>query len=346
MHMTARTQHSAHSSPLFADALLAPAACSDAALAQLDAASRWFTTRRGTDQMAGVEGFHAVGGALHAMSLALARAELAGVPRAAIRDAVAGVRAVLAASPFARHIQEWPRGYMGDFEVIGQIIGRVNLAPPGTIAYWVEEHALHSPVTQQHRNKVQHQSRQMIDLLARQPDARILVVACGTAPDLRLVPRPLLARATVVLNDADADALARCRADLHDRAASVTFVGGNLFGALRRLRALGPYDLVLAGGLFDYLPDKAAVTLLRAVRSSLLAPSGQCFFTNIATGNPFRGWCEYLATWSLIERSPDDVQALVEAAGWAAACLEVTRDETGLALLVTVGDWRAATAAA
>jgi len=335
MHMPARSLPPVDSTPAFADALLVAAAHEAEALTHLEAAASWFTARSGTDPMPGLEGMHAVGSALHVLSLALARAEVAGVPRDAIRDAVAGVRAVQATSPFARHIQTWPRGYKGDFEVIGQIIARTNLAPPDTLAYWIEEHALHSPVTQQHRNKVQHQARQICDTLSERPDARILVIACGTAPDLRLVPRPMLARARVVLNDGDRDALECCKADVSAIVPGVTLVEGNLFASLRRFKALGPFDLVLAGGLFDYLPDRAATTLLRAAHASWLAPGGRMFFTNIAEGNPFRLWCEYLADWPLIERSVADVHRLLALSDWPSLNVHITREETGLALLIT-----------
>ena len=45
---------------------------------------------------------------------------------------------------------------------------------------------------------------------------------------------------------------------------------------------------VLAGGLFDYLPDKSVSTLLRIVFHQLLEEDGTIMFTNILADNPFR----------------------------------------------------------
>jgi hypothetical protein len=111
------------------------------------------------------------------------------------------------------------------------------------------------------------------------------------------------------------------------------FVQGRVPRALTRLRTSGPFDLVVAGGLFDYLPDAWAVSTLTLVRE-LLAPGGRVLFSNIARGNPFRPWIEYLADWHLIERNESDARRLLAGAGFAAERLRVSRDATGLALII------------
>jgi O-methyltransferase involved in polyketide biosynthesis len=83
---------------------------------------------------------------------------------------------------------------------------------------------------------------------------------------------------------------------------------------LRRVREHGPFDLILAGGLFDYLSDKMIARTLSDAWS-MLAPEGRIVFTNIATGNPFRVWIEYMGDWKLIERSEEDVASLCRLAG-------------------------------
>ena len=80
-------------------------------------------------------------------------------------------------------------------------------------------------------------------------------------------------------------------------------------------RTLGPFDLVVAGGLFDYLPDEAITRLLQQARERLLTPSGQVLFTNIALENPCRLWIECLADWRLIHRSADHLSRQCADAG-------------------------------
>lgn len=117
--------------------------------------------------------------------------------------------------------QEWPRGYPGDFDTVEHLLSQTNQAPPSTLAWHLEAHSLGATIAQQHRNKVTYQARLLIDLLAdctgdstHLPDAprTVLILACGAAPDLRLVPIGIVRpEDRFVLNDIDADALTQAR---------------------------------------------------------------------------------------------------------------------------------------
>jgi hypothetical protein len=74
------------------------------------------------------------------------------------------------------------------------------------------------------------------------------------------------------------------------------------------------------------------VATLSAARD-LLLPGGRMLFSNIAVGNPFRPWIEYLADWRLIERDEAEVLRLIGEAGFQVERAKVTRDSSGLALL-------------
>jgi hypothetical protein len=102
---------------------------------------------------------------------------------------------------------------------------------------------------------------------------------------------------------------------------------------LRQTRDYGPYHLISAGGLFDYLPDRL-VSLTLGIACKLLAPGGRMVFTNIGAGNPFRVWLEYMADWKLIERSEQEVERLCRDAGISAP-VTLERDSTGLAILAS-----------
>jgi extracellular factor (EF) 3-hydroxypalmitic acid methyl ester biosynthesis protein len=96
------------------------------------------------------------------------------------------------------------------------------------------------------------------------------------------------------------------------------------------------FDLVVAGGLFDYLPDRAFVFLLRVIFRDLLAPGGVLLFTNIAAGSPARTLMEYAANWTLLERFEGGIVELAGEAGIPSSCLRVTREATGLTLIARV----------
>jgi len=135
-----------------------------------------------------------------------------------------------------------------------------------------------------------------------------------------------------VLVDADADALAFARERLDRLDGRCTFVQGRVPRVLGKLRHEGPFDLIVAGGLFDYLPDRWAVGTLAAAREQL-GPGGRMFLSNIAKGNPYRPWIEYLADWWLIEREEADLRRLLGEAGFDVEKAKLSHDSTGLALI-------------
>ncbi len=71
-------------------------------------------------------------------------------------------------------------------------------------------------------------------------------------------------------------------------------VPGDPFSAVREFKGLEPVDLILTGGLFDYPSDRQIKWLL-AKLFGCLKVGGRLCFTNIARGNPYRAWIEYLA---------------------------------------------------
>src|SRR5436190_19789253 len=111
---------------------------------------------------------------------------------------------------------------------------------------------------------------------------------------------------------------------------------GNVLKVVRKaVQAKETFDLVLAGGLFDYLPEKPAVYLIEHAYS-LLRPGGVLYFTNIAKGNPYRPLIEYFGDWFLIERTEEDLFAYCYRVGIPRRAVSITRDETGLAFLIEV----------
>ena len=103
--------------------------------------------------------------------------------------------------------------------------------------------------------------------------------------DLRRVDPALLHPADrLVLNDVDPDALQYAPTHLPAATRAQTAAApGNVLRTAAHLAAdHGPFDLVLAGGLFDYLEERFAQAL---IRTTLSRPGGTFCFSNIATPN-------------------------------------------------------------
>ena len=279
--------------------------------------------------------YHRAVSIVHDICHALTHCEASGVPDTQIRRTIADARAIHGQSPFVTRLQQWPRGYPGDFETIEWLWRGENHAVPGTLAHAIETYALTAAIAQQHRNKVSFQAACMLETFATARPCRILSLGCGSNPDLRTVVDQVPASATFALCDSDPDALAYSREKLEPIADRCHFVRGFVPRVLHSVRDLGPFDLILAGGLFDYLSDRFITRTLADAWDTLLAPGGRIVFTNIATGNPYRVWIEYLGEWKLIERSEADIAGLCHAAAVPVAP-RMIRDATSLAIVATL----------
>lgn len=254
--------------------------------------------------------------------------EQKGISREEIKSIVSPARELYARSPFAKRLQDWPRGYAGDYETIEYICYNQNQVPDHSLAYYIEHLSLHSPIAQQHRNKVKAQAKLILDTIRTKPDARILIIGCGGAFDLRLIQTAIKhTDVYFVLNDMDPNAIAYADSKLIHLKGKYQFVEGNIIRRLQEIKSQGPYDLILLGGVLDYFPEKLMVYTLSHLHP-MLSSAGKIFFTNIATGNPYRPWIEYLADWHLIERSKAELLYICSKAGLQN--IEMIKDETGL----------------
>jgi SAM-dependent methyltransferase len=278
----------------------------------------------------------AVDGAVSSLCRAIEACEQAGIDKREILSPLAAARAIHSQSPFIARAQDWPRGYPGDYETIEQLCEADNRARPGSLGHALEALALRSPITCQHRNKVAFQAEAILSACNRKKDdARILSIGCGGCRDIRSIAEPLQqARAEFVLCDFDYEALDFALHALGSLAARCTYLNATIPRVLRKLVPFGPFDLAIAGGVFDYLPDRWVTLSARNIWHTLLAPRGEFVFTNIKRGNVFRVWIEYLANWQLRERDEADILRCCAEADIPASAIQIRADGTGLALLV------------
>lgn len=283
------------------------------------------------------EALHDMIVAMHGVCGALTNAAASGVPDSHIHDLASGARQTAALSPFLARLQNRPRGYPGDFETIEYIMSQTVRAAPQTAGYWIELHSLTSGIVQQHRNKVAAQGRCIVNAVRTAwSGARILVLAAGSSPDVaEALPLLERAHASITLVDSDPDAIAFSRERLKSLGDRLVTISENVLKAESILKELGPFDLVVAGGLFDYLPSKYAKSLIRLALDDLLRYDGTFFFTNMVTPNPYHGWMRHVANWRVLERTPDECRQLVETSCTSEVRCDVSFDGTGLALLVS-----------
>jgi extracellular factor (EF) 3-hydroxypalmitic acid methyl ester biosynthesis protein len=252
-----------------------------------------------------------------------------------IRTVLAKVREIHRQSPFFVRTQDWPRGYAGDFETIEYIINGENQSPKMSLGYYLEAVILNSPIVQQHRNKVAHQAQLILTKAYEKENPKILSIGCGSSADLRsILPSLQRTNAQVTLFDMDEGALACSAEKLHAIKDNCTFIQGNLIRLVKKIE--DQFDLIVIGGVFDYLTDKTITSVLDKIYTQNLLPGGEIFFTNIAKGNPYRTWMEYCFDWELIERTKEDLENIYTKSMLLNSTLHTRKEETGLTYLVNI----------
>ena len=252
-----------------------------------------------------------------------------------IRSRLAEVRAIHRQSPFFVRTQDWPRGYAGDFETIEYIIDGENKSQKNSLGYYLESIILNSPIVQQHRNKVSHQAQLILQKALEVNDAKVLSIGCGGSADLRHIQRVLeRTNVDITLFDMDEDALACSAEKLVNIKDKCTLIQGNLLRLVKKIE--DKFDLIVIGGVFDYLSDKTIVSVLKKIYAENLNPGGEIFFTNIAKGNPYRAWMEYCFDWELIERSAEDIHSLFTQSVLDNSTINIQKEETSLTFLAHI----------
>ncbi len=276
-----------------------------------------------------VKSFHQISALLHEFGVEIRRLENFGVSKDEILDELQDVRELVGDSVFLSRLQNWSRGYQGDFETIEYLCDGINKTPSNTLEHIIEKFVLASPIVQLHKNKIQWQAQQVLNALYEE-HAVILSIGCGGCRDLRLIQSAIKnSHAQIVINEIDQGAIELAEKELGLVWDKITPILGDSFRKTKELAQHAPYNLIVAGGLFDYLPDRYACALLRKL-SAMLADNGKICFTNTLKPNPWGVLVEYLANWTLIERSEDDFQEMSDAHGLHDLQINMIEDSTSL----------------
>ncbi len=282
--------------------------------------------------------FHRTISGIHDLCCNISEAERKSVDKQFILNEISDLRLIHSKSPFIKRLQEWPRGYMGDFETIEYLCENKNRVTNNNIEYFLEEYALKSNIAQQHRNKLNILSNYIIETIINKKRARILIVGCESGRNIRNIQNIIKSHDfNIIINDMDQNAISFIKENLNDDILTkCTFIPLNIIKLVKReMYNYEKFDLILLGGLFDYLNDKSIVCILENLHH-FLTESGRMIFTNINKGNPFRIWIEYLANWKLIERSQEECLNLCIDSNIALNKIKTYKEETGLSNIIEI----------
>lgn len=231
--------------------------------------------------------------------------------------------------PYTHRAATKPRGYAGDAVMMDYIYS--GAPPPGTPALGA---GIFSATTRASMGLSVLYRRQLLkslidDTVVNFEQPRLLAVASGHCRELAgsLVQSALFTGEFVAL---DQDPLScqevqRCQgavagagtgpgAGVSPGRVRVLNEGVRELIAPARASALGRFELIYSAGLYDYLPDALAQRLTQRL-VQMLAPGGRLLIANFVPGGSGRGYMELFMDWTLVLRTPDQMQALAQAAG-------------------------------
>ena len=212
-------------------------------------------------------------------------------------------------SPFSRRAFEKPRGYAGDAETLDLVYRALALPTDATpLGRHIGECELESSTCRGIRSRL-HILTAAIDRVAdERPGARILSVACGHLREVQRSKAVAAGRvATVIAFDQDADSLRRVAYEQP----SATPTQGSARQLVSGAARWSGLDLIYSTGLYDYLSDRFASALTRAL-FEMLSSGGRLLIANL-TPKAGAGYLEACMDWWMTYRDEDGISRLADA---------------------------------
>lgn len=236
-----------------------------------------------------------------------------------------------------------PRGYAGDFEMFVQFYERRCVEHPlGKLfdRYFQLQAAVEAVRSRTEQIAAALTSRCLNSDAAR--PYRAVAVGCGPAIDFELsaswLPETQRRRLSATLLDLDGDAIEHALGRLRRllREDQLLGVRDNLYRLADKPTSAAlvqAADFLVCPGLFDYLPDEAAIKLLRLFWKGL-NPDGMLLVGNFAPHNPTRAYMEWVGDWRLIYRTAEELAQLAEEADIPRESFQIGAERLGIDLFL------------
>jgi SAM-dependent methyltransferase len=248
---------------------------------------------------------------------------------------------LLATGTLQTRARQKPRGYAGDDIMLTQIYERT--VGGGALGRLFDEYFQQLDAPEAVRGRIDFSARAIVEAARKSEQAEFHLKSVGAGPaidvQLALQQWPDAAPpADVTLLDLDQEALDRAQARLapllpNDR---LRVARENLYRLPTqesKAALLAESDFLVCLGLFDYLDDRDAETMLRTFWQSL-RPGGELLVGNFAPHTQSRGYMEWIGNWRLIYRDRDQFAHLAERAGIPRAAFRIEAEPQGVDLLL------------
>ncbi len=246
-----------------------------------------------------------------------------------------GVAALVHEDPFTRHSFARPRGYPGDAGLLDFVYrhpaarAAEEAATAGGRA--VMAHTVNVTACEAVRQRREILAGRIDEAARRRPGAEVLAIACG---HLREAESSLALRegriGRLVATDQDPVSLGTVAGYRETVSAAIETRPLSVRQVLAARHDLGLFDLVYAAGLYDYLEERLAARLTRALFARL-RPGGRLLVPNFRTGVREEAYMEAYMDWHLLYRSRAEIEAFAsEIPPEEVAQFRYFEDESGL----------------
>ena len=242
-------------------------------------------------------------------------------------------------SYFMERARTWPQGYPGDYLTLESVYKKTPLSTG--LGYYLDQHFIASTLGNAVRDRISTLTNILHDVLGAYQAPEILNIACGSCRELvGLSKRIREVNGTITCIDHDDDALEYSMKRLYATPLDLEHSSFRKYNAMkmvsheRNLKEFGMQDVIYSAGFFDYMKDDVLIRILSSAYR-MLRPGG----TLIA---PFKDATRYktqeyhwFVDWTgFLQRTPDEIMAVIEKAGIPRQCLTTQRDKTGVILFV------------
>jgi extracellular factor (EF) 3-hydroxypalmitic acid methyl ester biosynthesis protein len=254
---------------------------------------------------------------------------------------------LLLCAPFMHRIYRKPLGYAGDYEMVNMML-RDPSEGSSLFAKVLNAWFLSQVPAEAHRNRIKFLSQRLKEETIRvhglNRSARCYSLGCGPAQEVRdfMEHTDWSNHTEFTLLDFNEETLDYTRQTLEhtrqrrNRATRVQLVKKSVAQVIKAgMRSItAEYDFVYCAGLFDYLPDRVAHQLMNMFYA-MLQPGGLLLVTNVDASNPIRNIMGYIFEWRLIERTAEQMRALIPNHASADDC-RITSDPTACNVFLEV----------
>ncbi len=235
------------------------------------------------------------------------------------------LRQLVHQDPFTRRAYEKPRGYPGDAVVLDFIYGTEDVSEALDEATPLGREIYDACMTVSAccavRNRRDLIAGKIDEMTSVRSGIRVLSVACGHLREAALSEGFRAGNVgTYFALDKDKDSIDFVK-DTY-RGTAVESVVGSVRGLISRDVCFENLDFIYAGGLYDYLSDKAAIALTQ-VLFSMLSPGGKLILANFVPELADIGYMETYMGWQLIYRRDADMERIARTATDATTGLDI-----------------------